>query len=274
MEFWQHIYTHFNPVAFEVFSFKVHWYGIMYISALLGALYTAQWIVKKDNLDISNDMLNSYFIYVEIGIILGARLGYFIFYDPNLVYYLTHPWQMFNPFNNEGEFTGIRGMSYHGAIIGFIIASLIFVKRKGVSFFFLMDLVAISIPLAYTFGRIGNFLNQELYGRETSLSIGIYVDGILRHPSQLYEGFLEGIVLFLIIYFYRSYKKFEGELIAIYLIGYGVFRYLVEYVREPDIQLGFVCCDWMTMGQLLCISMILVGVSLYINSYKNFLVRN
>jgi len=273
VEFWQNIYGHFNPVAFEVLSIKVHWYGIMYISALLSALYIAQWIIKKDNLDFSNEMLNRYFIYAEVGIILGARLGYFIFYDLNPSYYLLRPWEMFNPFDSSGQFIGIRGMSYHGAIIGFVVSSLIFVKKNKVSFLFLMDLVAISIPLAYTLGRIGNFLNKELIGRETDLSIGIYIDGVSRHPSQLYEAFLEGIVLFFIIYIYRKYKKFDGELMALYLFFYGLFRFIIEYVREPDIQLGFICCGWMTMGQLLCIVMILSSFILYAIGYRMRLRR-
>ena len=263
MEFWQNIYSNFDPVAIEILGFKIHWYGIMYIMALMSALYIAEWIIKKDNLNISHESLNAYFIYAELGVIFGARIGYFLFYDPNYTYYLIHPWEMFNPFDSSGEFVGIRGMSYHGAMIGFVVGSWLFVRKYKVSFLFLMDLVAISIPLAYTLGRIGNFLNKELIGRETNLSIGIYVNGVLRHPSQLYEAFLEGIVLFIIIYNYRKYKKFDGELMALYLFGYGAFRYIIEFVREPDVQLGFVCCGWMTMGQLLCLGMMLFGVILY-----------
>ena len=268
MEFWQHIYSNFDPIAINIFGLKIHWYGLMYISALLSALYIAQWIIKKDKLNISNEMINSYFIYAEIGIILGARLGYFLFYSNNSIYYFIHPWEMFNPFDVNGEFVGLRGMSYHGAMIGFVISSLLFVKKNKIAFLFLMDIVAISIPLAYTFGRIGNFLNKELIGRVTELPIGIYIDGVLRHPSQLYEAFLEGIILFIIIYSYRNYKKFNGELMALYLFFYGLFRFIIEYVREPDIQLGFICCGWMTMGQLLCIIMMLLALILYIIGYK------
>lgn len=164
-------------------------------------------------------------------------------------------------------------MSYHGAIIGFTIASYIFVKKYKISFLFLMDIVAVSIPLAYTFGRIGNFLNKELIGRVTDLPIGIYINGILRHPSQLYEAFFEGVVLFIIIYKYRKYKKFDGELMALYLFGYGVFRFIIEFVREPDIQLGFICCGWMTMGQLLCIIMILFSFILYFIGYRKTILK-
>jgi len=272
MEFWQHIYDNFNPIAIQIFGLKIHWYGLMYISALLSALYIAKWIIKKDNLKISEERLNNYFIYAELGIILGARLGYFIFYTTTPIYYFIHPWEMFNPFNN-GEFVGIRGMSYHGAIIGFIIGSLLFVRKYKISFLFLMDFVAVSIPLAYTLGRIGNFFNKELIGRVTDLPFGIYINGVLRHPSQLYEAFFEGIVLFIIIYLYRKYKKNDGELMALYLFFYGFFRFMIEYVREPDIQLGFICCDWMTMGQLLCIVMMIAGCILYLIGYRKIIFK-
>lgn len=262
MNFWNHIYSNFNPIAIEFFGLRVHWYGIMYVCALLVALFMAKWIVKKDSLKISEKDLDSYFIWVEIGVILGARLGYIIFYDPHVVYYFTHPWQIFNPFVN-GEFVGIRGMSYHGALIGFLLASFGFSYKHKINQWFLLDLVALSVPLGYVFGRIGNFLNQELIGRYTEVSWGIYVDGVLRHPSQIYEAFLEGLILFVIIYAYRKKKRFEGELIAIYGMLYGAARFAAEFFREPDFQMGFVCCDWMTMGQALSIIMIIISVFLY-----------
>ncbi len=270
MEFWNNIYYHFDPVAIELFGLKIHWYGLMYVLALFSALMIAKLIVKKDNLAISNKDLDNYFIYVEIGVILGARIGYIIFYDPHSSYYLTHPWQMFNPFMN-GEFVGIRGMSYHGALIGFLLATYIYTKRYNYSFGFLMDLVAVSIPLAYVFGRVGNFLNQELVGRETTSQIGIYVDGVLRHPSQLYEAFLEGFVVFLIIYFYRNYKKFQGELILIYGFSYSLARFIAEFWREPDFQMGFICCNF-TMGQILSLLIILVCIIFY--TYLMYLSKN
>jgi len=266
IDFWNNIYTNFNPIAFEIFGFKVHWYGIMYILALLSALYMAKYIVKKDNLSISEKVLDDYFIWVEIGIILGARIGYFIFYVPNNSYYFTHPWQMFNPFVN-GEFVGIRGMSYHGAVIGFAIASLLFVKFKKANLWQLLDIVAVSIPIGYVFGRIGNFLNQELIGRVTDVSWGIYVNGILRHPSQLYEAFFEGFVIFIILFLYRKRKKFDGELIALYMILYGIFRSFCEMFRAPDPQLGFIIGHF-TMGELLSFVMILAGIVIYITKFR------
>jgi phosphatidylglycerol---prolipoprotein diacylglyceryl transferase len=254
MEFWNHIYEHFNPVAFNLFSIPVHWYGLMYVLALLSALVIAKWIVQKDNLPLSKDQLDDYFIYAEIGVILGARLGYILFYDTHTMYYLTQPWQIFNPFV-DGQFVGIRGMSFHGAILGFLAASYLYHRRHKVSFGLLMDVVAISVPLGYVFGRIGNFLNQELVGRATDVPWGIYVYDTLRHPSQLYEAFVEGIVVFAIIYAYRKRKTFEGELILLYGVLYGVGRGAVEFYRAPDPQIGYLLGQWMTLGMALSFAM-------------------
>lgn len=131
----------------------------------------------------------------------------------------------------------------------------------------LMDLVALSIPLAFVFGRIGNFLNQELIGRETDVSWGIYVDGILRHPSQLYEAILEGFGVFLVVYLYRNYKKFSGELALIYGISYGIFRAIAEIYRAPDVQIGYICCNAITQGQVMSLGMSLLGVVLWVYFY-------
>ena len=262
MHFWNHIYQHFDPVAFKIFGFPVHWYGIMYVLALLVTLWFAQWLAKHDHLPFTPKELDIYFVWAEVGVILGARLGYILFYDPHTSYYLTHPWQIFNPFLN-GHFVGIRGFSYHGAIIGFLIATWLYTKKYNKNFWQLMDLVAVSVPLGYTLGRIGNFLNQELVGRATNVEWGIYVGHTLRHPSQLYEAFCEGILTFVILFWYRKRKHFDGELIIFYGILYGTFRFLCEFFRAPDVQLGFVCCGWMTMGQLLSLGMIVVSVALY-----------
>ena len=268
MSFWQNIYNNFDPIAFSIFGFGVHWYGIMYILALVSALFMAKYIVKKDRLSISDSMLDDYFVWVEIGVILGARIGYFIFYVPNNSYYFSHPWQMFNPFVN-GEFVGIRGMSYHGAVIGFSIATLVFVRFKRANLWQLLDIVAVAVPAGYIFGRIGNFLNQELIGRVTDIKWGIYVDGVLRHPSQLYEALLEGVAIFIILFLYRNRKKFDGELIALYMILYGVFRSFCEMFREPDPQLGFIVAHF-TMGELLSFVMIFGGIVIYIIKFQQF----
>ncbi len=271
MEFWNHIYEQFDPVAFDLFGLKVHWYGIMYVLALVSALFMAKWVVTKDQLDIDKNVLDDYFIWIEVGVILGARLGYILFYDPNTSYYLTHPWQMFNPFNVDGDFVGIRGMSYHGALIGFLLGSYLFARKNNYSFWFLMDIVAIAVPVGYIFGRIGNFLNQELIGRTTDVSWGIYVDGVLRHPSQLYEAFLEGVVVAIIIYLIRKHVTFAGGLTLAYGALYGLARFAAEFYRAPDPQIGYVYAEWMTQGQLLSLPMIILSlVGIYYLSKMKF----
>lgn len=270
MTYWNHIYANFDPVAFSIFSLKVHWYGIMYVLALLAALMMAKWIVTKDKLDMDKKILDDYFIWIEVGVILGARLGYILFYDPNTMYYISHPWQIFNPFNQEGDFVGIRGMSYHGALIGFLLGSYLFARKNSYSFWYLMDIVAIAVPLGYIFGRIGNFLNQELIGRVTEVPWGIYVNGVLRHPSQLYEAFLEGIVVFAIIYLIRRKVPFAGGLTLGYGALYGLARFTAEFWRAPDEQIGYIM-GWMTQGQLLSLPMIFISlIGLYWLSKQKF----
>ena len=268
MTYWNNIYSHFNPIAFDLGFISIHWYGIMYVLALLTALGTAKWIMKRDKLPITDTLLDNYFIWIEVGVIVGARVGYILFYDTHTSYYLMNPWQMFNPFM-DGTFVGIRGMSYHGAIIGFLLATFAFKYRhKKTDIWGLLDLVALSVPVGYVFGRIGNFLNQELVGRYTEVSWGIYVDGVLRHPSQLYEAFLEGVVVFVILYMYRTRKRFSGELIALYGGLYSLARFIAEFWRAPDFQIGFVYGDWMTKGQALSFLMFLVSFILYFYLYK------
>jgi len=272
MEYWNHIYKHFDPVAVDLGFISVHWYGIMYISALLVALWFAKWIIKRDQMPIAEATIDSYFIWIEVGIILGARIWYILFYDPNTLYYLTQPWQIFNPFSN-GEFVGIRGMSYHGAVVGGAIASYLFARRNPGEIYKILDVVALAVPVGFVFGRIGNFLNQELVGRATEVPWGIYVDGVLRHPSQLYEGFLEGILVAIIIYWYRKRRTFDGELIGIYGMLYGTARFIAEFWREPDAQLGYLYGNWLTMGQIQSFIMVVIcmGLYLFIKKYSKTL---
>jgi len=261
MEFWQNIYSNFDPVAFNLGPVAVHWYGIMYALALISAIFVAKWFIKKDNLSISNDLFDSYIWWAEIGVILGARLGYILFYDSNTAYYLTHPWQIFNPYIN-GVYTGISGMSYHGAFIGFIIASYLFCRKNKISFWFITDIAVLGISAAYVFGRIGNFFNQELVGRITDVPWGIYVENTLRHPSQIYEAILEGLVVFAILVYLRKRKTFNGQLALMYGILYSFMRIVAEFFRQPDSQLGFLYSNWLTMGILQ--SSIVLGICVVI----------
>ena len=266
--YWQNIYSTFDPIAFSLGSISIHWYGLMYAFALLIAIYTAHYIIKKDNINLSKDELDSYIWWAEIGVILGARLGYILFYDTNSLYYLTHPWDIFNPFV-DGKFVGISGMSYHGALIGFILSTILFARKYKISFWLLSDIAALSVPLAYILGRIANFMNQELIGRASDVPWAIYAQGILRHPSQLYEAFLEGFVVFVILFIYRKNKKFDGELALLYVILYSFARIIAEQYRQPDIQLGFLLgTSWLTMGILISLSFISIGGSVFL--YKRF----
>jgi len=262
MEHWNHIYDYFNPIAINFGPINIHWYGIMYVLALLTSLWFAKWIIKKDNISIREALLDNYFIWIEIGIILGARIWYILFYDPKTWYYLSQPWQIFNPFLH-GEFVGIKGMSYHGAVVGAAISSYFFSKRHPREIYKILDVVALAVPVGFVFGRIGNFLNKELVGRTTDVSWGIYVDGVLKHPSQLYEGFLEGIVIAICIYLYRKRKKFDGALVGIYGVLYGIARFVSEFWREPDIQLGYLFQGWLTMGQIQSLVMIVFSIGIY-----------
>ncbi|MDU7692900.1 MAG: prolipoprotein diacylglyceryl transferase [Helicobacter sp.] len=267
---WRDIYAHFDPVAFNLFGISVHWYGIAYAIALILTLYIGKFFISKSPkfFTIDAKTFENYFITIEIGVILGARLGYVLIYDPNSTFYLLHPWQIFNPFDSNGSFIGISGMSYHGGVIGLLIASFLFCKFKKISQLMALDLVAISVPLAYVFGRIGNFLNQELFGRQIGSRsplefLGILVNNKLVYPSQLIEAFLEGICIFIIIFFvwkkiaFKSQNKY-GILIALYGILYAFMRFVAEFFREPDPQLGFY--GVFSMGQILSLLMALGGV--------------
>ncbi|WP_104751179.1 prolipoprotein diacylglyceryl transferase [Helicobacter salomonis] len=271
MSFWNEIYSHFSPIAFSLFGLNVHWYGLAYVSALLVAFFVALSETRRDpqRFPISKALFESYFLYVELGVILGARLGYILIYDPNTLYYLKAPWQIFNPFYN-GEFVGIRGMSYHGGLVGFLVASVLFSVIKKQNFLIYLDLIAISLPLGYVFGRIGNFLNQELVGRIVPSSdvwgqkIGIMVDGVLRYPSQLIEAFLEGLVLFIVVWVAKAFVRTPGMLMVVYGLGYACARFICEYWREADAQLGYYFWH-LSMGQILSLAM--VGVSLGLWGY-------
>jgi phosphatidylglycerol---prolipoprotein diacylglyceryl transferase len=261
MEYWQNIYSHFNPIAFNLGPVAVHWYGIMYALALISAIFVAKWFIKHDKLPISNELFDSYIWWAEIGVILGARLGYVLFYDTHTSYYLTHPWQIFNPYI-DGVYAGISGMSYHGAFFGFIIASYLFCRKNKISFWFITDIAVLGISAAYVFGRFGNFFNQELVGRATDVPWGIYVGQVLRHPSQIYEAILEGLIVFIILAYLRKRKTFDGQLALMYGMLYSTARIIAEFFRQPDIQLGFIYSNWLTMGILQ--SLIVFGICIVV----------
>lgn len=263
---WQHLPSHIRPYLFEIGSFQLRFYSLMYIVAFLTTYALIAYRIKKEHYPYSLETIQNAFIWIITGLILGARLGYVVFY--NFGYYLHHPLEIILPFDfsNGIRFVGISGMSYHGGALGVLFVAIVFCRRYKLDFWNLADLVCPTIPLGYTFGRIGNFINGELYGRATTVPWGMYfpLDPThqLRHPSQLYEAFFEGIFLFVVLWSLRKKSPFDGFMLAFYVAGYGLVRFFIEFFREPDEQLGFIIGS-LTMGQLLCILMILGGAALY-----------
>lgn len=265
---WQHLPEKMNPVIFEIGGFKLQYYGLMYITAFAICYFLVLHRIKYEKrFLVSAEQIQNLMMFMIIGLIVGARIGYVLVY--NLPYYLKNPLEIVLPFNfsNGITFTGISGMSFHGGLIGILILALIYTRKTGLNFWEMTDLFGPAVPLGYTFGRIGNFINGELYGRVTSASIGMYFPfapgRILRHPSQLYEAFFEGIVLFIVLWNLRKQQWPKGAMLAFYLIGYGFVRFFIEYYRQPDSQIGFVFMSF-SMGQLLCGLMMVCGGVLYI----------
>lgn len=267
-DWWQHLPESINPFLIEIGSFRLPYYGLMYIIAFATTYCLALYRVKHEKrFDIMKNHINELMTAMILGLVIGARLGYVLFY--NLFYYLRNPLEIFLPFSfsNGIAFTGISGMSYHGGLIGVIFAAWYYIKKSELNFWQMTDLFAPVIPLGYTFGRLGNFINGELYGRVTSKPFGMYFPlapgSNLRHPSPLYEAFFEGIFLFAVLWSVRNLKWAKGAMLAFYLIGYGVVRFFIEYFRQPDAHLGFVFLSF-SLGQIFSGFMILVGFSVYL----------
>ncbi len=266
INFWNHIPEHIDPVLFQAGQFQVRYYGLMYIVAFFFVYVLVMYRIKKEKYEYSKDIVQNYLFWAVLGVMIGGRIGYVLFY--NLEYYLRYPLEIFLPFSFTGgfHFTGIGGMSYHGGLIGVLLLSVLFCRKNKINFWRFADLFISAIPLGYTFGRIGNFINGELYGRITTMPWGMYfpLDSThqLRHPSQLYEAFFEGIFLFIVLWGIKKKGRFDGFLLSLYIIGYGMVRFFIEFVRQPDEQLGFITGPF-TMGQILCFLMILGGAVIF-----------
>lgn len=261
-QWWQQIPSHMDPVIFGIGGFQLRWYGLMYIIAFALTYILVKYRIKHEDFDYSQELIENFFMAAIIGVLVGGRLGYVLFY--NLGYYLRHPLEIIIPFSfsNGVQFTGISGISYHGGVIGVVLAFIYISRKYSVKFFNFTELIIPAIPLGYMFGRIGNFINGELYGRTTDVAWGMYfpLDPThqLRHPSQLYEAFVEGLLLFAILWYFRKKTPFQGFLPGLYLAGYGVGRFFVEFYRQPDAHLGKVL-GFMTTGQILCVAMVIGG---------------
>ena len=291
----------------------LRWYGLMYIFAFGTAYFVLSKLRKNGELDspgqtTTDDDLFSFFGFGVLFLLLGARIFSTLVYDTSGLY-RQKPWLIFWPFNEAGQFTGLAGMSFHGGVIGGLLGMVIWCLTHKRPLWKWVDAMAVAIPLGYTFGRLGNFLNGELYGRITTMPWGMIFPGaqrfsvsipwvkdfaeqagltiaenarlinLPRHPSQLYEAFFEGIVLFLIMWFLRKKKPFDGFMAGMFLIGYGTFRFIIEYFREPDADIGYIISVTdastylndsllnISMGQILCFLMIIGGIGLILARY-------
>ena len=250
-------FPNIDPVIIAFGPLAISWYSLSYVVSILLGWYYVLKLIETNSLDISKKNIDDFVSWAIIGIIIGGRLGYVLFYDP--VKYFSDPIQILKTY--EG------GMSFHGGISGLIIASYLFCKKYKIAFLGLMDLCSIVAPIGLFLGRIANFINAELYGRITDVPWAFIFpgsDGFPRHPSQLYEAILEGLVLFFIQRYVTGKLgalKFPGLLSGVFLVFYSCFRIIVEFFREPDFKIGYLA-NYFTMGQLLCLPMIIVGILL------------
>ena len=245
-----------DPILLNLGPVRVSWYGLMYVFGFIASYLLVRYQMKHKDFGVSKLEVEDLYFYLIVGLIIGARLGYVLFYA--LKMYLSDPLQVFAIWNG--------GMSFHGGLIGVLIVGVLFAWKRRISFWKIADLFIVTAPIGLALGRIGNFINGELYGRVTQVPWGmIFPKGgdLPRHPSQLYESALEGGVLFLILWFLKDRKLPAGGLLAIFLILYGAFRFFVEFFREPDPQLGYVLGPF-TMGQVFCAVMMIVGIALYV----------
>ena len=248
-------YPTIDPVLIHLGPLQIRWYGLMYIIAFVLAYIVLIKASQRKGYDLTRQNVGDFLTYAIVGVIVGARFGYCAFYNPS--YYVLNPLKVFAVW--EG------GMSFHGGLIGVFVGGWLYTRKTGKSYLALGDLAALAAPLGLFFGRIGNFINAELYGRVTDASWGmVFPDAgpLPRHPSQLYEAFFEGLVLFILLLFLSRKKMPKGFLLATLLVGYGFFRFFLEFFREPDPQMGFVLGP-LTMGQILCMAMVLAGFGLF-----------
>ncbi len=256
------IHPEFDPVAIHLGPFGIHWYGLMYLFGFMSLLFLGKWRARKyPERGWTETDLDDILFYGALGVIFGGRLGYVVFYQPT--YFISHPLEIF--------FLWQGGMSFHGGFLGVLVAMFFFARKTGKQWLSIMDFVAPLVPIGLAAGRMGNFINGELWGRATNLPWAMVfprLDTVPRHPSQLYEFGLEGIVLFIILWTYSTKPRPVGAISGLFLIGYGTFRFLVEFTREPDRFLGVLALG-MSMGQWLSLPMVLVGIWMLKNALAN-----
>ena len=252
-------HPNFDPVAFSLGPLSVHWYGVMYVLSFFSAYCLWSYRIKAypGTIDSkwNNDLVSDLIFYGALGAVLGGRVGYALFYQP--AYYLSNPLEII--YVNQG------GMSFHGGLIGVILAMYYFARKTDMTFLSVADFVAPVAPVGLFFGRMGNFVNQELWGKTTDLPWGmVFTNGgdLPRHPSMLYEAFLEGLLLLIVLMWLARKKRSAGLLSGLFLIGYACSRIIVEFVRVPDEHIQYLLFNWVTMGQILSLPMLVLGAIL------------
>ncbi len=261
---WQTLPFHISPVAFSLGSLAIRWYSLSYLIAFLTIYLLLRWRIKKEEgINKKILLLDELMLSGIVGLLIGARVGYVLFYD--LGSFFENPFSLFWPFSEDGF--GLSGMSFHGGLLGVLLAVYLFCRKKNISFWDLADFIIPAVPLGYFFGRVGNFLNGELFGRETDALWGMIFptdpEKLVRHPSQLYEAIGEGLLIFAILWPLRNHPRLKHKFFGLYLILYGLVRFIIEFVRQPDLHLGFVLFN-LTMGQILSLIMVIAGAILLI----------
>ena len=249
------VHPSIDPIAFSVGPLAVRWYGLMYLAGFAAGWWLGVRRIAKGQAPITRAQLDDLLFLIVLGVILGGRLGYVLFYKPG--YYAAHPLEIFYIWQG--------GMSFHGGLLGVMLAMVFAARRHGVDWLRLMDFIAPLCPLGFAAGRLGNFINAELPGRVTDLPWGMVFPGAgdaPRHPSQLYQFALEGVVLFIFLWWFSSKPRPRGQVSAMFLLGYGVLRFIAEFGREPDSFIGYLALG-LTMGQWLCLAMIAGGAALF-----------
>lgn len=260
-------YPTINPIALTIGPLNIHWYGLMYMIGFAVAWLLALSKARRAGSGWTNQQAADLIFCCAVGVLVGGRIGYVLFYDFSA--FLNDPLILFKIWQG--------GMSFHGGLIGVLISVWLFARKNRKPFFVVGDFLAPLVPLGLAAGRLGNFINGELWGRVTDMPWGMIVPSLgpqPRHPSMLYECLLEGMVLFVILWSYSLKPRPTMAVSGLFLIGYGVFRFIIEFFRQPDPQLGFIAFDWLTMGQLLSIPMILFGAWLMIAAYSRYAIKS